>query len=49
MPSILYSLKTGEKVFISTNTKALQDQIIYKDLEFFKNNLSLDFNFTKLK
>ncbi len=49
LPSILYSLKTWEKVFISTNTKALQDQIIYKDLEFFKKNLSYDFNYTKLK
>ncbi len=49
LPSILYSIKTGEKVFISTNTKALQDQIIYKDLEFFKQNLKYDFNFSKLK
>ncbi len=49
LPSILYSLKTWEKVFISTNTKALQDQIIYKDLDFFSKNLDLKFNFTKLK
>lgn len=49
LPSILYSLKNWEKVFISTSSKALQDQIIYKDLEFFKENLWFDFSFCKLK
>lgn len=37
------------KVFISTSSKALQDQIIYKDLAFFAWNLWLDFSYTKLK
>ena len=49
VPSIIYSLKNDEQVFISTNTKTLQDQIYYKDLEFLKNNLDFDFNYTKLK
>lgn len=49
LPSIYYSIKNNEQVFISTSTKALQDQIIYKDLEFLKNNLDLEFSFVKLK
>lgn len=49
LPSILYSVKTWEKVFISTSSKALQDQIIYKDLEFFAKNLWIDFSYCKLK
>lgn len=49
IPSIIYSLKSGEQVIISTNTKALQDQIFYKDLNFLKENLWYDFSFSKLK
>jgi len=49
IPSIIYSLNTWEQVFISTSTKALQDQIFYKDLNFLFDNLWLDFTFTKLK
>lgn len=49
IPSILYSIKSGEKVVISTNTKVLQDQIIYKDLEFLLKNIWYDFSYTKLK
>ena len=49
IPSIIYSIKTGEKVYISTKTKTLQDQLYFKDLEFLKDNLFPDFNYTKLK
>ena len=49
IPSITHSLKTGEKVFISTKTKALQDQLYSKDLSYLKNNLWHNFRFTKLK
>ena len=49
IPSIIYSLKSDESVVISTNTKALQDQIFYKDLDFLKQNLGYDFTFAKLK
>ncbi len=49
IPSINYSLKSDEQVIISTNTKALQDQIFYKDLTFLKQNLWYDFSFSKLK
>lgn len=49
IPSLIHSLKTGEKVFISTKTKTLQDQLYWRDLAYLKNNLWINFNFTKLK
>lgn len=49
IPSILKSLKTKEQVIISTNTKALQDQIFYKDLQFLEQNLEYKFQYSKLK
>ena len=32
VPSLLFSIRTGNQVFISTNTKTLQDQIFEKDV-----------------
>jgi ATP-dependent DNA helicase DinG len=49
IPAITHSIKTWEKVFISTKTKALQDQLYNKDLSFLKENLWNDFRYTKLK
>ena len=49
IPSITHSLKTWEKVFVSTKTKALQDQLYSKDLSYLKENFWNDFNYTKLK
>lgn len=49
IPWVLHSLKNKTQVFVSTNTKTLQDQIYYKDLEFLKNNLWYDFKYSKLK
>ena len=49
MPSIIHSLKTWEKVFISTKTKTLQDQLFYKDLSFLDKHLNVKFKYTKLK
>lgn len=49
IPAILYSKKVNKKVFISTKTKILQDQIYFKDLEIIKNNLDIKFNYTKIK
>lgn len=49
IPSIIYALKRQEQVVISTNTKALQDQIFYKDLEFLRKNIWYDFSYSKLK
>ena len=49
LPSIEHALSTWEQVFVSTSTKALQDQIYYKDLQFLKEKLDVDFSYTKLK
>jgi len=32
IPSIIASIQTGKSVYISTNTKTLQDQIFEKDI-----------------
>lgn len=49
LPSILYSIKNWEQVFISTTTKTLQDQIYIKDLKFLYDNLDHNFSYSKLK
>ena len=49
IPSIVHSLKTWEKVYITTKTKALQDQLYLKDLSLLKDKLWYDFKYSKLK
>lgn len=49
IPSIIHSLRFSEPVHISTSTKALQDQIFYKDLAFLWENFPEDFSYAKLK
>ena len=49
IPSIIYAKNIWEKVYVSTNTKTLQDQLFEKDLKFLKNKLWQDFFYTKLK
>jgi ATP-dependent DNA helicase DinG len=49
VPAISYSIKTGEKVFISTKTKALQDQIFYKDIAQIQDSMPYDFSYVKIK
>ena len=49
LPSIINSIKTWEQVYISTSTKALQDQIFYKDLDFLSKKLDIEFSYCKLK
>lgn len=49
IPSIINSLNNDIQVVVSTNTKALQDQIYFKDLEYLKQNLWYDFLYSKLK
>ncbi len=49
LPSVLYALQFEETVLISTHTKALQDQIFYKDLAYLKQHIWTDFSYTKLK
>lgn len=49
LPAILHSVTSGEQVYVSTSTKALQDQIFYKDLSFLSETLGTPFSYTKLK
>lgn len=49
IPSIYAARYHKKSVVISTNTKALQDQIFYKDLDFLSKHLPLSFSYTKLK
>lgn len=49
IPSLLYAVKFWEPVLVSTNTKALQDQIFYKDLAYLKEHSGIDFSYAKLK
>ncbi|MBE9537055.1 MAG: DEAD/DEAH box helicase family protein [Proteobacteria bacterium] len=49
IPSILWSLRNGEKVIVSTNTINLQQQLIKKDLPLLRENLGLDFKAVMIK
>ncbi len=49
IPSIIYSKKTNKKVYISTKTKILQDQIYSKEILKIQNSINLDFTYTKIK
>lgn len=49
IPAILWALRSGERVLISTNTIALQDQLINKDIPDLKRALSLDFSAVVMK
>jgi Rad3-related DNA helicase len=53
IPAVRHALIKGKQVFISTNTKTLQDQIEKKDIlqvqEYFQSSLGRTFSFQKLK
>lgn len=49
IPSIIHSVKTWEKVYITTKTKNLQDQLYEKDLKFLSDSFKYKFSYTKLK
>lgn len=49
IPAIIYSVKNSKKIFISTKTKILQDQMYYKDMDIVEKHLWIDFNYTKIK
>ncbi|NDK08837.1 DEAD/DEAH box helicase, partial [Candidatus Gracilibacteria bacterium] len=49
IPAIIYSVKNSKKIFISTKTKILQDQMYYKDMDIVEKHLGIDFNYTKIK
>jgi Rad3-related DNA helicase len=48
VPSILYSLETGERVVVSTYTRNLQDQLFRKEVSVLEAALSLDVNAARL-
>ena len=50
IPSIIHAKKTGEKVYIATKTKQLQDQLFFQDCVFLQNQENgLQFSSAKLK
>jgi len=49
IPAIIHSLKSWDKVFVTTKTKTLQDQLYFKDLSYLKEQLWYKFSFTKIK
>ncbi len=49
VPALYFAKQHDEKVYISTKTKTLQDQLFYKDLSFLKEQLPFDFSYTKVK
>jgi len=49
LPAIKHSLNFNQPVHISTSTKALQDQIYFKDLHFLAENYPHKFSYCKLK
>lgn len=49
LPAIKHSLAFHEPVHISTSTKALQDQIYFKDLNYISEHYPEKFSYTKLK
>jgi len=49
LPAIKHAIAFKEPVHISTSTKALQDQIYYKDLYFLSEHFPEHFSYTKLK
>jgi len=49
VPAVFWSLQNNERVVVSTNTIALQEQLIQKDLPDLKAALGLDFRSTVLK
>ncbi len=49
VPAVFWALQNNERVVVSTNTIALQEQLIQKDLPDLKAALGLDFRSTVLK
>ena len=45
IPFICWTAKEDKKVVVSTYTKALQEQLVKKDIPFLRETLKIDFNF----
>ena len=48
-PALLWAVRNGLRVIVSTNTRNLQEQLFYKDLPFLLDNLGVPFSATLLK
>ncbi len=49
VPSLLFALQNGIPVIISTHTKALQDQLFFKEIPHMKNTINPDLKVALLK
>jgi predicted DnaQ family exonuclease/DinG family helicase len=49
VPGLLYSKKSGKKVVVSTNTKNLQEQLLFKDIPLLAQTIDTDFSATLVK
>ena len=49
LATLIPAVLSGKKVVVSTATKALQDQVAYKDLPFLSEHLGVDFTYAILK
>ncbi len=49
VPAILWAATNGRRVVVSTNTKALQEQLFYKDLPLLAENMGVEFRASLLK
>lgn len=49
VPLILWAVEQGKRVMVSTYTKALQEQLVKKDLPRLKKILGIDFEFSHLQ
>jgi ATP-dependent DNA helicase DinG len=49
LATLIPAVLSGRKVVVSTATKALQDQVAYKDLPFLREHLGVDFTYAILK
>jgi ATP-dependent DNA helicase DinG len=49
VPAVLWAVRNGRRVIISTNTKNLQEQLFFKDLPLLEETLDADFRAVLLK
>lgn len=49
IPSLLFALRTRQKVAVSTHTISLQEQLYLKDIPFLRDRLGLDFQVALVK
>lgn len=48
LPAVLWAAENSKRVLVSTYSKALQEQLMRKELPFLKDELQLEFNFSMM-